>query len=401
MARFPLKKALSWLVFALLLAFAAYKLHSSRFDWAGFAASWRTADFRLIALASFVVLTNYVFRAVRWAVFLRPAFRATGIQPVAWWGLIGSQLVGFTGLAIFGRIGELIRPLLVSRRTGLTFSSQIAVVAVERVFDLGAFGLIFSLNLLLNPVLRRLPYLHKAGYAIGGLTVAIGVFVAVVRLAGASVARAAETVVGVVSKPAGAAFAKKILAFRDGLNVIDSFVDFLLAACLSLATWSIIALTYLLTLKSFPAPVSDLTLGYTIVLMGFSIAGSALPIPGGSGGWAGNVFALTNLLGIPAALAAAAGLIVWLVTNLSVIPFGLLYARIEGISLRQAADEKPATRRAPVRQDTRTCRIFHSNEVSLLWICPGSGCRFAREQGSRFHPAAARVRAMQQALYHL
>jgi uncharacterized protein (TIRG00374 family) len=346
MANSPVRKALPWLVLLVIVGFVAWKLRTSHFDWAGFAASWRTADFRLIALAIVCLQFNFVTRSIRWAIFLRPSFRAASRPPVSWLALVGPQFVGFTGLAIFGRIGELIRPLLVSRRTGLTFSSQIAVVAVERVFDLGAFGLIFSLNLLLNPVLRTLPYLHKAGYAIGGLTIAIGVFVAVVRLAGASVARAAETVVGVVSKPAGAAFAKKILAFRDGLNVIDSFVDFLLAACLSLATWGIIALTYLLTLKSFPAPVSDLTLGYTIVLMGFSIAGSALPIPGGSGGWAGNVFALTNLLGIPAALAAAAGLIVWLVTNLSVIPFGLLYARIEGISLRQAADEKPATRGA-------------------------------------------------------
>jgi uncharacterized protein (TIRG00374 family) len=345
MACFPLKKALSWLVFALLLAFAAYKLHSSHFDWAGFAASWRTADFRLIALASIVVLTNYVFRAVRWTVFLRPAFRATGIQPVSWWALIGSQLVGFTGLAIFGRIGELIRPLLVSRRTDLTFSSQIAVVAVERLFDLGAFGLIFSLNLLLNPALQTLPYLHKAGYAIAALTLAIGVFVAGVRLAGATVAQVAGQAIGLLSKPAGATVSAKILLFRDGLDVIDSFRDFLLAAALSLLTWGVISLSYWLTFLAFPAPVNHLTLGHTIVLMGFSIAGSALPIPGGSGGWFGTVFALTNLLGIPAALAAAAGLMVWLVTNLSVVPFGLIFAWVEGISI------KPSTLDPDQRED--------------------------------------------------
>jgi hypothetical protein len=89
---------------------------------------------------------------------------------VGWWALVGSQFVGFTGLAIFGRIGELIRPLLVSRRTGLSFSSQVAVVAVERIFDLGAFALIFSLNLALAPGLNALPnheLFHKVGYAIG------------------------------------------------------------------------------------------------------------------------------------------------------------------------------------------------------------------------------------------
>jgi len=151
-------------------------------------------------------------------------------------------------------------------------------------------------------------------------------------------ARAVETMMGVVSKQAGAACAEKVLWFRDGMDMIDSVGDFALAAGLSLLLWGAIVVAYLLTLRAFPAPVSGLTVGHVIVLMGFSIAGSALPIPGGSGGWAGNVFALTNLLGIPAAQAAAAGLILWVVTSLSVIPFGLVYARVEGISLRQVAD---------------------------------------------------------------
>ena len=51
--------------------------------------------------------------------------------------------------------------ILIARRTGLTISSQVAVVAVERIFDLGAFGLIFSLDLrALTRQLQTLPYLR-------------------------------------------------------------------------------------------------------------------------------------------------------------------------------------------------------------------------------------------------
>lgn len=337
MARPALRRLAPWLILGLLVAFVAWKLHTSRFDWASFALSWRTADFRLIVLAIFVTQLNLVMRTLRWAVFLRPAFRAAGRKPPHWWSLAGPQFVGFTGLAIFGRIGELIRPLLVARRTGLSFSSQIAVVTVERVFDLGAFGLIFSLNLLLAPQLQALPYLHKAGLTIGGLTVLIVVFIASVRLAGDLVARVVDRMVGTVSKSAGRVCAEKIRAFRDGLNVIDSLQDFLLAALLSISLWGAVVCAYVLTLRAFPDAVHAVSVPQTIVLMGFSIAGGALPIPGGGGAWAGNVFALTNLFGIPAALAASAGLMVWLVTSLSVIPFGLVFARIEGVSLRQVA----------------------------------------------------------------
>ena len=331
------RRLLTWVLAAAVLVFLAWKLQTSHFDWAGFGRSFRTADWRLLLLAILVIYSNNLFRALRWSIFLRPAYRASGLTPVPWSSLIGSQFLGFTGLALFGRIGELIRPLLVARRTGLSFPSQVAVVTVERVFDLAAFALIFTGNLLLSPNLRTLPYLHRAGFTIGGLTLALLVFVAAIRLAGTAVARAASHILGLISKPAGASVAEKILSFRAGLNVIDSAADFGLISILSLALWGTIALCYVLVMKAFPAPVHTLTAAHTIVLMGFSIAGSALPIPGGSGAWAGNVFALTELFGIPKELAVSTGLMLWIILTLSIIPAGLLYARIEGISLNQVA----------------------------------------------------------------
>jgi hypothetical protein len=40
---------------------------------------------------------------------------------------------------------------------------------------------------------------------------------------------------------------------------------------------------------------------------------------------------------MPAALATSAGLMIWLVGSIAIVPAGLIYARIEGISLRQTA----------------------------------------------------------------
>ena len=295
-----MKRALPWLLLAAILAFVAFKLHASHFDYAGFLRSVRTANFALIALAVLLIYSNNVLRALRWAIFLKPAYAAApDLQRTPWYALIGSQFVGFTGLAIFGRIGELIRPILIARRTGLPISSQIAVVTVERIFDLGAFGLIFALNLLLSPSLQQLPYLHKAGYTIASLTVVIIVFVAAVRLAGHHMAALTGKLVGLISKPAGQSAAAKILDFRTGLNVIGSFTDLLTASALSLLLWATIALAYLATLHAFPAPVHTLGLGQTIVLMGFSIAGSALPIPGGGGAWGRQCLCLLEPLRHP------------------------------------------------------------------------------------------------------
>lgn len=347
-----LRRWLPWLALAAIAAFIAWKLRTSNFDWTGLLQSLRTADFGILVLALLVIYLNFVLRAVRWSIFLRPALRAAGLprvsghSKISWTSLTGSQFIGFTGLAIFGRIGELIRPLLVARRTGLSFSSQVAVVTVERIFDLGAFALLFSLNLLLSPALKSLPFherFHMVGYAIGALTLVIAVFVALIRLAGEHIAGSAAHLVSMLSASAGASTAHKILAFSDGLNVIDSIPDFLFAAFLSIALWMTIAASYFLTLRAFPAPVHNLTVAHTLVLMGFSVVGSLVQLPGvGGGAQVATISALTLLFGIPKELAVSAGLMIWLITTMGVIPAGLIFARIEGVSIRQAAESADA-----------------------------------------------------------
>lgn len=333
-----MKRALPWILLLLLVGFIGWKLRTAHFDWAGFARSLRTADWRLLLLSIALLYANNAVRALRWAVFLRPAYAAEpALRLTPWWGLIGAQFIGFTGLAIFGRLGELIRPLLVARRTGLTFASQVAVVTVERVFDLGAFALIFSLNLLLSPGLQRLPYhelFHKVGYAIAALTVMLVVFVASVRLAGAAVARTMGSVAGRF----GPLVEEKILAFRDGLNVLRGGRDLLEAAGLSVVVWGVIAVGYVLVMKAFPAPVHGLSVPECLLLLGFSVVGGLVQLPGvGGGAQVGIIAALTLLFGIPTDLAVSAGLIVWLVSSMSVIPAGLVFAKLEGVSLRGLA----------------------------------------------------------------
>ena len=101
--------------------------------------------------------------------------------------LLGSQVIGFTAVALFGRLADLVRPYLVAKRTRLALSSQIAVYTVERMFDLGAMALIFSSALLLAPDRATLPH-HEAlqHTALGGLVVAVAlaVFAVGVRASG-------------------------------------------------------------------------------------------------------------------------------------------------------------------------------------------------------------------------
>ncbi len=345
-----LRKAAVPILFALALTLLGWKLRTSHFDWTAFWAACRSVDWRLLLLATLMLWTNFLFRAVRWAVFLRPTLPPG--RRVTPWQLVGPQLVGFAGLAALGRVGEFIRPYLVSRRTGLSFSSQIAVVAVERVFDLGAFLLLFAGDLVLSKQLKTLPYsdkFHRFGVAMAALWLLLALFLLLITYAGAPFARVLRTFLSRISTGAGAAMADRVLQFKDGLNTVGSPGDFLLAALLSLLTWGSIALTYLIVCRAFPAPLHGLPASYVVLLLGFSVVGGLVQLPGiGGGAQVMTITAMTVLFRVPKELATSAGLLLWVITSMSVLLPGLLFARAEQFSLRGIARQSAAAGPLPV-----------------------------------------------------
>ena len=83
----------------------------------------------------------YVLRAVRWRIFLKPVRKTTTVR------LLAPQFVGFAALALLGRAGEMIRPYIIAKKERLTFTSQVAVWGVERIFDMGAFAVMLARQL--------------------------------------------------------------------------------------------------------------------------------------------------------------------------------------------------------------------------------------------------------------
>ncbi len=285
-----------------------------------------------------LIYVTYWLRAVRWAVFLSPTKKVSATS------LLGSQFIGFTAVALFGRLADLTRPYLVARRVNLSLSSQIAVYTIERMFDLGAAAVIFSSALAFTP--KSLPHHEvfvRAGVLSMGATLAIAVFAAAVRVAGGTVAAFARRSVGMLSKSAGESIATKIVGFRDGLNALSSVRDFITVVFLSLAMWGMIGFSYLQTAHAFvqTPELSGLTFSRTMLLMAASIGGSLLQLP--IIGWftqiAVTATAMHTFYGAPIEAATACGAVLLIVTFLCIIPAGLVYSQIEHVSLKKIAEE--------------------------------------------------------------
>ena len=241
------RNGILWLLAVIGLAVLVYffrgKVH---FDWAMFWHQLRFVSMVHIVAAIALIYATYWLRAVRWAVFLSPTKKVSAAS------LLGSQFIGFTAVALFGRLADLTRPYLVARRVGLSLSSQVAVYTIERMFDLGAAAVIFSCALAFTP--KNLPHHEvfvRSGVLSMGATLAIALFAVAIRVAGGAVAGFARGMVGRVSKSAGESVSTKILGFRDGLKALSSLRDFAVVVALSLAMWGIIGFGYLETAHAF------------------------------------------------------------------------------------------------------------------------------------------------------
>lgn len=333
------KLIISLIVLAVLVGFGFWAYKHVPFSFATFKSQLALADWRKIAIAVGCIYLGYVFRSVRWALFLKPTKR---IGPFA---LLGPQVIGFSAVALLGRAADLVRPYLITRKTGLPLSSQFAVYIVERMFDLGSMTLIFSTAILLarNEVLPHPELLQKV--AKGGLlvTLALAVFTITVRLAGGAVAATAEKALGVFSKPLGVSAGEKIRTFREGLNTLKTTADLGLATFLSLAMWGLITVAYLETTQAFVAspPLASMTLAKCMLLMASSMLASGVSLP--VIGWFTQIglvaAAMSSFFGVAAEPATACAAMLLVVTFLSIVPVGLIWAWAGNVSLRKVATE--------------------------------------------------------------
>lgn len=321
----------------IFVALLAYGSHRTHFRWDILAEQRRFVRWPNILFGVLLIYGAFLVRAFRWTIFLRPTKRLPPLY------LLGTQVIGFTAVALLGRVADLTRPYLVARRTKLPVAPQIAIWTVERMFDFASMASIVSLALLLATDGATMP--HRAQAVAGAksllsLAAMLVIFTISVRLSGEAIGAAIERA---VPGKLGLVIAAKIRSFREGLVAISSATALLQAAALSLLMWAMISGAYLVTVRAFVSSPSlaSITLGRTVILMAASMVGSAFPVPVAA--WFTQVIALqitlSQLLLVPqeAALACGAGLT--FVTFLAIIPVGLVWSRFEHISLRRVSEE--------------------------------------------------------------
>ena len=99
-------------------------------DLGGITAGMESAKLHFIIPVLCLLVLMQMLRSYRWGVIIKP------IMEIDQLSLFSVTSVGFLFMiAIPARIGELARPYLISTKTGISMSSAVGTVLVERVFD--------------------------------------------------------------------------------------------------------------------------------------------------------------------------------------------------------------------------------------------------------------------------
>ncbi len=355
------------LFFALVLVVLAAVLYRSRqaiglegFSWDRLLQALAQAQPALLLLSLVGIFTSYAVRALRWQRFCR----YLGQPPFP--SVYSSTLIGFTAIFLLGRAGEPVRPLLIARKDRLPASSMFGIYVLERIFDAACTAILLGLSLLIFPSMLEVGGPNSAWQTsaratglvmLSGLLVA-ATFLVYFRFHGA---HALERRMDAWRSTTGRRrhLANLFAGFGHGLQAIRTWSDLGAAVTLSAVHWGLIALIYLWVAHSFGGRLAQMDLSGAMLVLAFTMVGSTLQLPGvGGGSQVASFLAYTVVFGVEQEPAAAASIVLWLVTfaasSLAGVPLlikeGFSMAELRRIAREEEEAAEAGAATAPVDQ---------------------------------------------------
>ncbi|HKE09269.1 MAG TPA: lysylphosphatidylglycerol synthase transmembrane domain-containing protein [Candidatus Acidoferrum sp.] len=315
-------------------------LHLSQFSGARLWQAVRGANYLYLLLSVVGIYACYAIRALRWQKF------QAHVGPSHLWNIYNMNLAGFAAMFLLGRAGEPVRPLLIARKEKLPVSGIFGIYALERILDAACTALLAAIGLLIFESSGHLEAqgtaqaFEKGARSAGTVfaLIAIVAFTGLIYLRLHGSAMLERRMQGWLAQHRGwrTGFARNLLEFLRGVQTIRSFGDVAAAVVYSTIHWWLVAAVYFLILRSFGGKLGTLTFADSLMILIFSLVGSAVQLPGvGGGAQALALVALTKLYGIEQEPAVAAAMILWLVTFAACTLAGVPLLFREGWSLSE------------------------------------------------------------------
>lgn len=329
-----LRIALGVAVSLLLLFFAVRNV-----DWQEAARALRGANYFYVVPMFFISVWVLYIRAQRWRLFLRPM----GVPPMK--TLVAATNIGFmSNMVLPLRIGEVVRPVLVSRKEKKPVSGLLASILLERIFDMFTILLLFGVAALLVEVS---PQVRQWGVMLTTLAGVVGGTVILIRWQERLALSIARSVCNLLPGKLGDGIYSFTGGFVQALEILDSPAAFLLALAWSLYLWLIIASIYGLGLVAFAIP-APLLVGSLVVTAVVAIAVSVPSAPGYIGAFQIGCVLSLGIFAVAESQAIAYSIVLHVTQTVGVIAAGVYSLWTQGMSFSDlqkddgSADDKAA-----------------------------------------------------------
>lgn len=306
------------------------------FSWTLLLASIRNARHGLLLLSLAGIFVAYALRALRWVSFSRYIGRPNFGR------IYSATLVGFTAIFLLGRAGEPVRPMLIAHKDRLPLPGTFGIYVLERVLDVASMAALGALSLLLLPgeILsggddESIVAVRTAGAALLFGLLGVIAFLIYFRFHGAGLL---GRWLAVWRERRGwrHRVANFFAGFSEGLQAIRTLRDLVLAVFYSAVHWLLIGLIYLWICHSFGGDLAELGLPEIMLVLAITMAGAMVQLPiAGGGAQVATFVALTSVFGVENEPAAAASILLWLITFAACSLVGIPLLVREGWSMRE------------------------------------------------------------------
>jgi hypothetical protein len=288
------------------------------------------------------VTTTFPLRTIRWRILLARSAGAVPFRP-----LWHATAIGFMANNILpARAGELVRSYGATRLVGVPFTTALASVAVERVFDGVVIGLLLAMALAApdfpaGATIGTTNLSVLAGLMILGFAGVLVVCVAVVRNR-ARVLPLFERVLHAALPERLASAAVRIMHHAtDGLAVLHSVRDVLRVLTWSFVVWGANVVAFIAGFHAFD--LGYLPVDAALLLQGVVAFGVAVPqAPGFFGGFELLTRLSLEFYGVPGDRALSYGFGIHIGWFIPITVWGLWLLARTGLSLRELREERPA-----------------------------------------------------------
>ena len=260
-------------------------------DFEGVKASFKTANYLYLIPVVLLSIIVQLVRSYRWGVIMEP------LERIDQKTLFPITSVGFMAISLLPvRMGEFVRPYLISRKSTVKLGSALATIVVERIFDM----LTLMILLLFVLMMVELPeWVFRTAYSILLLTIPflfLLIFLVVKREISA---KGLDRILGKLPQTLSSRLMKLFHSFLDGLQILPDWKKTVNLSFLSLCIWCLIGLVTYILFSSF-ASMNDLPLAAAYTVLIITALGVALPTaPGFIGNYHFSCVVGLTLFGIP------------------------------------------------------------------------------------------------------